>query len=584
MNSASSAFAIQRSMVEAEQEFDLIIIGGGITGISVAREAASRGLKTILLERGDFGSGTSAATTKYIHGGIRYLEQYDVAVVRESLRERRILALGAPHLVEQTRFIMPAWRWSKPPTALIGAGVLLYDTLAFDRNLRAPDSLRIPHPRWLSRSKLLAAVPWLDQSGLQGGFAYHDTLNVHPERLLLAYAKSATAAGAVLLNHTRVNSFVSTSSERLHIEGVRATDVLSGQEIVIRGKVVVNAAGPWIDKVLETLGKGTGVGVDRSKGVHVLTRPLGGPGRVTDAVFARAQSGRHVIVSPWMGKSFIGPTDTPIESDESGVVVDPDDVTLILDTVNSTMAASEPKLTTDDVEMTTVGVRPLIRETANDDDAQDAGTYSASRAHELYHHADHGVDNLWSIGGGKWTTGRATAEEMVDELLKNELKMVRSRPFDSRSSAAGGAFAWAEDAEPFITEAAMAMNEHGIPVHLGEHIARLYGTEWVRIDAIVQQNPEFARQLSPQCNDIEAQIVFAVTEEGARTLSDIVDRRLVIGTIGSVSREVLERVASIAGPLLGWDELAIQDAIRHEFDRRTVIATHWRTPVGGSSQ
>jgi glycerol-3-phosphate dehydrogenase len=584
MNSASSAFAIQRSMVEAEQEFDLIIIGGGITGISVAREAASRGLKTVLLERGDFGSGTSAATTKYIHGGIRYLEQYDVAVVRESLRERRILALGAPHLVEQTRFIMPAWRWSKPPTALIGAGVLLYDTLAFDRNLRAPDSLRIPHPRWLSRSKLLAAVPWLDQSGLQGGFAYHDTLNVHPERLLLAYAKSATAAGAVLLNHTRVNSFVSTSSERLHIEGVRATDVLSGQEIVIRGKVVVNAAGPWIDKVLETLGKGTGVGVDRSKGVHVLTRPLGGPGRVTDAVFARAQSGRHVIVSPWMGKSFIGPTDTPIESDESGVVVDPDDVTLILDTVNSTMAASEPKLTTDDVEMTTVGVRPLIRETANDDDAQDAGTYSASRAHELYHHADHGVDNLWSIGGGKWTTGRATAEEMVDELLKNELKMVRSRPFDSRSSAAGGAFAWAEDAEPFITEAAMAMNEHGIPVHLGEHIARLYGTEWVRIDAIVQQNPEFARQLSPQCNDIEAQIVFAVTEEGARTLSDIVDRRLVIGTIGSVSREVLERVASIAGPLLGWDELAIQDAIRQEFDRRTVIATHWRTPVGGSSQ
>jgi len=584
MNSASSAFAIQRSMVEAEQEFDLIIIGGGITGISVAREAASRGLKTVLLERGDFGSGTSAATTKYIHGGIRYLEQYDVAVVRESLRERRILALGAPHLVEQTRFIMPAWRWSKPPTALIGAGVLLYDTLAFDRNLRAPDSLRIPHPRWLSRSKLLAAVPWLDQSGLQGGFAYHDTLNVHPERLLLAYAKSATAAGAVLLNHTRVNSFVSISSERLHIEGVRATDVLSGQEMVIRGKVVVNAAGPWIDKVLATLGKGTGVGVDRSKGVHVLTRPLGGPGRVTDAVFARAQSGRHVIVSPWMGKSFIGPTDTPIESDETGVVVDPDDVTLILDTVNSTMAESEPKLTTDDVEMTTVGVRPLIRETANDDDTQDTGTYSASRAHELYHHADHGVDNLWSIGGGKWTTGRATAEEMVDELLKNELKMVRSRTFDSRSSAAGGAFAWAEDAEPFITDAAMAMNEHGIPVHLGEHIARLYGTEWVRIDAIVQQNPDFARQLSPQCNDIEAQIVFAVTEEGARTLSDIVDRRLVIGTIGSVSREVLERVALIAGPLLGWDELAIQDAIRHEFDRRTVIATHWRTPVGGSSQ
>jgi glycerol-3-phosphate dehydrogenase len=286
-----------------------------------------------------------------------------------------------------------------------------------------------------------------------------------------------------------------------------------------------------------------------------------------------------------MGKSFIGPTDTPIADDESGVVVDPDDVTLILDTVNSTMAPSEPKLTTDDVEMTTVGVRPLIRETNEGDEAsQDEGTYAASRAHELYHHADHGVDNLWSIGGGKWTTGRATAEEMVDELLKNELQGVRSRHFDSRSAAAGGAFAWAEDAEPFITEAAMIMNDHGIALHIGEHIARLYGTEWVRIDAIVQQNPTLVQQLSPGCNDIEAQIVFAVTDEGARTLSDIVDRRLVIGTIGSVSREVLERVASVAGPLLGWDETARQEAIRREFDRRTVIATHWRTPVGGSSQ
>ena len=582
MNSGTSAYAIDRLLPVDGQQFDVVIIGGGITGVSVAREAASRGLRTILLERDDFGSGTSAATTKYIHGGIRYLEQYDVAVVRESLRERRILALGAPHLVEQTRFIMPAWRWSKPPTALIGAGVLLYDTLSFDRNLGAPDSLRIPHPRWLSRAKLLAAVPWLDQSGLQGGFAYHDTLNVHPERLLLAYAKSAAAAGATLLNHARVSGFVSTAGERLKIEGVHVVDVLSGREFTITGKVVVNAAGPWIDKVLGTLGRGTGVGVDRSKGVHILTRPLGGPGRVADAVFARAQSGRHVIVSPWMGKSFIGPTDTPIEGDESSVVVDPEDVTLILDTVNSTMAPSESRLTTEDVEMTTVGVRPLIRETGTDDDsADDSQTYVASRAHELYHHTDHGVDNLWSIGGGKWTTGRATAEEMVDALLKNELSEVQSRNFDSRSTAAAGTFAWAEDAEPFITDAALSMSDLGIPIHIGEHIARLYGTEWVRIASIVEQNPASVSQISPECHDIEAQVIFAVVDEGARTLSDIVDRRLVIGTIGLVGREALTRVASVAAPLLGWDEATTHEAVRKDWDRRTVFATHWRTPANG---
>lgn len=338
-------------------EFDVVVIGGGITGICVAREAASRGLDVILFDGGDFGSATSSATTKYIHGGIRYLEQFDIEVVRESLRERRILALGAPHLVEQTKFIMPGWRWSKPPTALIGAGVLLYDALSFDRNQRTPDSLRIPHPRWMSRRQLLEAVPWLDPAGLQGAFAYHDTMNIHPERLLLAYAKSAAMAGARLVNHARVTGFLGEDCDGVfRVDGVRV--LRDGSVLEVRARAVVNAAGPWIDKVLATLGRPTGVGVDRSKGVHVLTRPLGGPGRVTDAVFARARSGRHVIVSPWMGKSFIGPTDTPIDADESSVVVDPSDVDSILETVNSTMAPDADRLSVDDVEMTTVGVRP----------------------------------------------------------------------------------------------------------------------------------------------------------------------------------------------------------------------------------
>ena len=249
--------------------------------------------------------------------------------------------------------------------------------------------------------------------------------------------------------------------------------------------------------------------------VHILTRPLGGPGRVTDAVFARAQSGRHVIVSPWMGKSFIGPTDTPIAGDELSVAVDPSDVEIILDTVNSTMRAEEKKLTAADVEMTTVGVRPLIRAThADDSGSKDDGsdgteTYSASRAHELYHHVDHGVDNLWSIGGGKWTTGRATAEEMVDALLANELKGAHSRFFDSRATPAAGTFAWAEDAEPFIVDAARSMKMLGIPHDIGEHIARLYGTEWTRIANIVEQSPLSSARLVadwPECADHQTAI------------------------------------------------------------------------------
>lgn len=556
-------------------EVDVIVIGGGITGICVAREAASRGLSVALFEANDFGSGTSSATTKYIHGGIRYLEQYDVEVVRESLRERRILALGAPHLVEQTRFIMPAWRWSKPPTALIGAGVLLYDALSFDRNRRAPDSLRIPHPRWLSRRRLLDAVPWLDREGLQGAFAYHDTMNIHPERLLLAYAKSAAAAGARLVNHARVTAFLGEESGgRFRVDGVRVSH--GSTEHVVRARVVVNAAGPWIDAVLSSLGRPTGVGVDRSKGVHVLTRPIGGPGRVMDAVFARARSGRHVIVSPWMGKSFIGPTDTPIDGDESSVVVDPSDVDLILDTVNSTMAPDADRLTVDDVEMTTVGVRPLIRTGAQD---EGGGTYSASRRHELYHHTDHGVANLWSIGGGKWTTGRATAEQMVDRLFENELFGRRSRRFDSRRTAAFGAFAWAEDADPFLRAAADELMSLGLSARSAETVARAYGSEYVRIADIVRGNPALSMSVGVDVDDVGAQVVFAVTDEAALSLSDVVDRRLVAGTTGQVSRATLESVARIAGPLWGWNDERVADEVRREHDRRTVATTHWRTPT-----
>ena len=556
----------------------MLVIGGGITGVCVAREAASRGLRTALLERDDFGSGTSSATTKYIHGGIRYLEQYDVAVVRESLRERRILALGAPHLVEQTQFIMPAWRWSKPPTPLLGAGVLLYDALSFDRNVAAPDSLRIPHPKWLSKSALLKRVPWLDPDGLQGGFAYHDTLNLHPERLLLAYAQSAAAAGAVLVNHVSVDSFVGRDvSGDFLVDGVRAVDRLSGRSLEVRARVVVNAAGPWIDKVLAALGRPTGVGVDRSKGVHVLTRPLGGGG-VRDAVFARAQSGRHVIVSPWMGKSFIGPTDTPIT--ESDPVVASDDVDLILDTVNSTMSDAEAPLTFDDVELTTIGVRPLIKRTdatvdPTETSNSEGDTYSASRRHELYHHVDRGVRNLWSIGGGKWTTARATAEEMVDELAAHELADVPMREFATRSAAAHGTFAWADDAEPFLAAAAASLVEAGLSPQSAELVARLLGTDHRKIVELVSDDPELARPIAGS-GDVEAQVIVAVVDEAARTLADIIDRRLVLGTVSRVPEVAIVRIAHIAAPLLGWDDSRRDQEVRAELDRRAALDSHWR--------
>lgn len=565
---------IDRDPARLADPYDLVVIGGGITGVCVAREAAGRGLRTILLERGDFGHGTSAATSKLIHGGIRYLETYEFGVVRESLRERRILALSAPHLVRQQRFLMPAWRWSKPPTALIGAGVGLYTLLGFDRNRQMPKDMRIPLPRWIPRQALLRAVPWIDPVGLQGAFAYHDTFNLHPERLLLALLGSAVDDGAVALNHVEVTGFVTrdgAAGDSLVVEGVQAVDRLSGAGHIVRGRAVVNAAGPWIDHVLAGVGRPTGVTVTRSKGVHLLTRPVGGVGQVTDTVFARARSGRHVIVSPWQGMSFIGPTDTPIDGGPEAVRADPDDVELILSTVNDTISGGVPKLGHDDILDTTVGVRPLV--------GGGSDSYTTSRRHELYDHAPSGIVNLWSIGGGKWTTARALGEETLDRLLRAPaLADLPTRRFRSARTAVSTAFAWAHDPAPFLARAASWRPGLGLDPTVLEHLARLYGTAFTDVLDLVEREPHLAQRLStrPGVLDIAAQAVFAVTDESARTLADVVDRRLVLGTLGQVGRDELERVGSAVGPVLGWTPEQTVAEVDAELARRAGIVAGWR--------
>ena len=568
---------IDRQTNWLDDDYDMVVVGGGITGVFVAREAAGRGLRTLLVDKGDFGHGTSSATSKLIHGGIRYLETYEFRVVRESLRERRILALAATSLVSQQRFLMPAWRWSAPPTALIGAGVALYTALAYDRNRDMPDAMRIPAPRWVPRARLLRDVPWLDPDQLQGAFAYHDTFNIHPERLLLGFLKSAVALGARAVNHAEAVGFVfdrDPGSGPVSVRGIDVVDRISGQRHRVRSKVVVNAAGPWMDIVLGQIGRPLGVKVNRSKGVHLLTRPIAGAAQVTDTVFARARSGRHVIVSPWQGYSFIGPTDTSIDDTPDSVRADRDDVEIILSTVNETIAPGHPKLTEDDIEATTVGIRPLIVDESKD-------SYTTSRRHELYDHAPSGVANLFSIGGGKWTTGRALGDETVRTILAAPaLSGVATVAFDSRRSAAGGAFGWAEDADPYLE--AVRRSRPGLPVDEATrvHLARLYGTEHDRVLDLVERDPRLAQRVSdrPERLDILAQAVFAVTDESARTLADVLDRRLVVGTLGRVGRSEVERVALAVAPVLGWSVEQITAAVEAELARRASIELRWRAP------
>lgn len=551
---------------------DLVVIGGGITGIQVAREAAGRGLNVVLCERGDFGEGTSAATSKLIHGGIRYLEHGQIGVVRESLRERRVFAMAAPHLVEQRRFVLPAWRWSRPPTALLGAGVGLYSLLGADANFGVAAPLRIPRPGWLSRRAALAAVPWLDRSGLQGAFVYHDTVNIHPERLLLAVARAAVDDGAVLLNHMEVTGLVRDGAV---VRGVMVTDRLDGRTHRIDATTVVNSSGPWIDLLLDRVGVPGAISLSRSKGVHLLTTPVAQRPDVTDTVFARTRDGRHVIVTPWQGMSLIGPTDTPMGEHPDDLGASVEDVEDILATVNATMDPQARRLETADVIDTTVGIRPLLH-----DPARAADTYRASRRHEIRHHAPEGAINLWTIGGGKWTTGRATAEAMLDALCASPaLAGRRTRSFASRRVAVWGAFGWATDPADYLEGAAARARDVGLDPQIGIHLARLYGTEHAEILDMVEADPELGERVSgrPGRWDIAAQIPFAIAAEGAHSLSDLIDRRLVLGTLGAVTAAEIHAVAHLAASAWGWSALDATTRAEAEQARRVAVRGRWAT-------
>lgn len=520
-------------------EYDLAVIGGGISGVQIARHAAGRGLRTILFERTDYGSGTSSATTKAIHGGLRYLEQHDFQVVAESVAERRFLGIAAPHLVQPRSFLLTAYEWSAPKAPMLGAGVALYEAMAANRNIGVPKDLQSRRFRWVNKKALLQQVPWLDPQDLVGAWRHDDTLNIHPERLLLAILGSYLSDGGTAVNHAEVTSVLREASGRAR--GVQVADRLTGASHEIRARVTINAAGPWVETALGELAGVVGVKVKQSKGVHLLTRSLG----TTEGVYVRGRNGHHFMVNPWEGKTLIGPTDTAMAGNADEAEATTGDIELLLETIDS---VSAQPLDRDAIEATLVGVRPLV------DDGSD--TYTSSRRFEIFNHAGSGVPGLFTITGGKWTTARAMGEKVIDAVLKAEAaQLPPTRKYDSRRLPVSGAFGEYESLDAAFESALHRVPDSAVPRENRLHLARLYGTEHEKILALTLGNPQLAQVISPQtgCRDILAQVVHGVAREGARTLRDVVDRRLTLGTLGVVSETALRRVAGTMVGCLGWD-------------------------------
>jgi glycerol-3-phosphate dehydrogenase len=479
-----------------EGTFDLAIIGGGIIGAGIARDAARRGLSVALLEKADYGSGTTAGSTRLIHGGLRYLEMLDFALVRMDLRERETLLRIARHLVHPLRFVLPFYASSLFHRLKMRAGLALYDWLSYDKSL--------PGREYFSAGRLAELEPGLRREGLQGGAAYYDAQVDSPERLTLENVLDARAHGAVTLNYAEVTGAI---VEGGRLAGLRVRDVLEGDEREVRARIVVNASGPWFDRVAARLGPHPRRLVRTTKGVHLACDPVN---HNAFAMFSPVD-GRLFFVIPWLGYSWVGTTDTDFEDDPSLARATAEDIGYLLESA----AHYFPALRSGRIHWTNAGVRALVMKPGS--------ASSVSRRHRI--RADR--PGLISVLGGKITGYRAIAEQVTDLACR----MLRHR---RRSDTA---------------EAPLPGSRESFGAG---HLDSVYGCRAAEVRALAAQNPELARPLHPEYPDVAAQVVFSVREEQCLRVEDFMLRRSLLGFRPDQGLRAVEAVADWMGRELGW--------------------------------
>ncbi len=411
----------------ANETFDVLIIGGGVTGICVARDAALRGPESCAdRERGDFAAATSAHNSKLIHGGLRYLRNFELGLVRESLKERRILQRIAPHLVHPLPFLVPVYGGGLQARATLAAGLTLYDILSFDRGWLDDPKQRLPGHSWLSAADARAREPILDRPDLQGAFLYYDAQMVSPERLALECLIDADANGAAVANYVEAGRLLLRDGR---VEGASVRDTMGGASFDIRAKTTLVAAGPWADIFLaHATNKPASHKLLRSKGIHVLV-----PSLTREFALTMATEHGHFFVLPWRGHTLLGTTDTAFTGDPDTVGVDERDIADFFAFINTHLPNA--RLTRDRVEFFYAGLRPLVDDGSGD-------TYGASRRAELVDHGkDDGLNGLFSAIGGKWTTSRDLARSRLSiGWLQNS--MHQDARMRNRNSAASRWSCW----------------------------------------------------------------------------------------------------------------------------------------------
>ncbi len=516
---------IRRRQLEAlgREEFDLLVVGGGITGCGIARDAALRGLRVALVEKDDFASGTSSRSSRLIHGGLRYLEHGFLHLVFEASSERRRLLRLAPHLVRPLEFLWPVYSGARVPQWKLAAGLTLYDALALFRNVGT-------HRR-LSARQIASREPDLKRDGLVGGARYFDAAT-DDARLTLANAIGAREAGAVVVNHARV---VTLLIDGTTTRGARIDDVLGGQRIEVRARVVVNATGPWSDE-LRRLGDApraaNRAGVRGSKGVHVSVARdrIGNHGALT---LLAPNDGRVMFVLPSGRQTIIGTTDSFTDAPPDEVRASERDLAYLLNAANAFFPAAH--LTREDVVSAWAGIRPLIAASA-----EQADPGNASREHAIAE-SDEGVV---SITGGKLTTYRIMAAEVVDVAAGRLGQRTTRKPPTRTLALPGGDLA-------YIEEAIAAAERATADAELAAHLVRAFGSRWPVAAAAIAA-PGGGERIAGSVYTV-GEMRYVAQYELAYTLSDILLRRTHLGfETRDHGVDSAERVANTVAGILGW--------------------------------
>ena len=497
--------------METGDPWDMIIIGGGATGVGIALDAASRGHDVVLLEQSDLGKGTSSRSTKLVHGGVRYLQQGNVPLVMEALKERGILRRNAPHLVRDLPFIVPNYRWWEAP--FYGVGMRVYDVLA--------GKYGFGKSRNLSVEETVERIPTIETEGLRGGVMYHDG-QFDDARLLIHLAMTAAEQGAVLLNYAPVTAI--TKDDDGFVAGVVARDTASGRDLEIRGRAVVNATGAFADGVRVMDEPGAAPIIRPSQGVHIVLDRAFLPGESAIMV-PQTDDGRVLFAIPWRDRVVVGTTDTPVEESTLEPRALESEIEFLL-THASRYLTRDPTL--EDVLSVFAGIRPLVAEVEADD------TSEISREHALRVSAS----GMLTIAGGKWTTYRKMAEDAVDaaETLGD---LDPGRCVTAELSIHG----YHQDADRFGSLA-------------------VYGSDALRVRELARDEPELSERIHERLELTGAEVVWACREEMAHTVDDVLARRsraLVFDARAAM--EAAPAVAALMARELGRDDAWISEEV-----------------------